>query len=172
MEAVREAARIAQEKVVEAAMAAKDLAAEAMDGMADETPAGKVRTATNNEPWGPTGTQMAEIADMTFGQDVREISAALKERMQAKGTNWRYCYKALNIVEYLVSNGSERCIGEARDMLYDIRALERFQYVDREGKDQGVNIRERSKKIVELLNDNDRIYAERDKARANKRREA
>ena len=110
----------------------------------------------------------AEIADMTFGQDVREITAALRERLQSKGSNWRYCYKALNIIEYLVANGSERCIGEARDMLYDIRALERFQYVDREGKDQGVNIRERSKKIVELLNDNDRIYAERDKARANK----
>ena len=47
---MREAARIAQEKVAEAAMAAKDLAAEAMDGMADDTPAGKVRQATNNEP--------------------------------------------------------------------------------------------------------------------------
>ena len=58
MEAMREAARIAQEKVTEAAMAAKDLAAEAMDGMSDDTPAGKVRVATNNEPWGPTGTQM------------------------------------------------------------------------------------------------------------------
>ena len=136
--------------------------------MDDETPKGKVKAATNNEPWGPTGTQMAEIADMTFGMDVREIMATLRERLQEKGSSWRYCYKALNIIEYLVANGSERCIGEAREMLYDIRALERFQYVDREGKDQGVNIRERSKKIVELLNDNDRVYAERDKARANK----
>jgi hypothetical protein len=92
MEAVREAARIAQEKMAEAAMVAKDLAAEAMSD--DVTPAGKVRVATNNEPWGPTGTQMAEIADMSFGQDVREISGALKERLQANGANWRYCYKA------------------------------------------------------------------------------
>jgi hypothetical protein len=103
MEAVREAARIAQEKIAEAAMVAKDLAAEAMDGMSDDTPAGKVRVATNNEPWGPTGTQMGEIADMTFGHDVREITGALRERLQAKGANWRYCYKALNIVEYLVA---------------------------------------------------------------------
>ena len=28
----------------------------------------KVRDATSNDPWGPTGTQMNEIAQMTYNQ--------------------------------------------------------------------------------------------------------
>lgn len=31
----------------------------------------KVRDATSNDPWGPSGTQMNEIAQMTFNQYVK-----------------------------------------------------------------------------------------------------
>jgi epsin len=30
----------------------------------------KVREATSNDPWGPSGTQMNEIAQMTYNQSV------------------------------------------------------------------------------------------------------
>ena len=30
----------------------------------------KVRDATSNDPWGPSGTQMNEIAQMTYNQSV------------------------------------------------------------------------------------------------------
>jgi hypothetical protein len=30
----------------------------------------KVRDATSNDPWGPSGTQMNEIAQMTYNQQV------------------------------------------------------------------------------------------------------
>jgi epsin len=30
----------------------------------------KVREATSNDPWGPTGTQMSEIAQLTFNSCV------------------------------------------------------------------------------------------------------
>jgi len=34
----------------------------------------KVREATSNDPWGPSGTQMNEIAQMTYNQSVSSPS--------------------------------------------------------------------------------------------------
>lgn len=48
--------------------------------------------------------------------------------------------------------------------------LRQFHFIDQNGKDQGVNVRNRSKELTELLGDVDRIRAERRKARANRNR--
>ena len=44
--------------------------------------------------------------------------------------------------------------------------LRQFHYIDQNGKDQGLNVRNRSKELAELLSDVDRIRAERKKSRA------
>ena len=44
--------------------------------------------------------------------------------------------------------------------------LRQFHFIDQNGKDQGVNVRNRSKELAELLSDVDRIRAERKKARS------
>ncbi|RAL59885.1 hypothetical protein DID88_000512 [Monilinia fructigena] len=44
--------------------------------------------------------------------------------------------------------------------------LRQFHFIDQNGKDQGVNVRNRAKELAELLSDVDRIRAERKKARA------
>ena len=46
--------------------------------------------------------------------------------------------------------------------------LRQFHYIDPNGKDQGINVRNRSKELAELLGDVDRIRAERKKARINR----
>ena len=46
--------------------------------------------------------------------------------------------------------------------------LRQFHYIDQNGKDQGINVRNRSKELAELLGDVDRIRAERKKARINR----
>lgn len=46
--------------------------------------------------------------------------------------------------------------------------LRQFHFIDLNGKDQGVNVRNRSKELAQLLSDVDRIRAERKKARANR----
>jgi epsin len=43
--------------------------------------------------------------------------------------------------------------------------LRQFHFIDQNGKDQGVNVRNRSKELADLLSDVDRIRAERKKAR-------
>lgn len=56
----------------------------------------KVREATNEDPWGPTGPQMAEIAHMTYQYDTfPEVMSMLWKRMLQDNKNaWRRVYKA------------------------------------------------------------------------------
>jgi epsin len=46
--------------------------------------------------------------------------------------------------------------------------LRQFHFIDQNGKDQGINVRNRAKELAELLSDVERIRAERKKARANR----
>ncbi|KAL9079399.1 MAG: hypothetical protein Q9157_001698 [Trypethelium eluteriae] len=86
---------------------------------------------------------------------------------------WRQIYKvaklninALQLLEFLIKNGSERVIDDARSHLSLLKMLRQFHFIDQNGKDQGINVRNRSKELAELLSDVDRIRAERKKSRA------
>jgi epsin len=46
--------------------------------------------------------------------------------------------------------------------------LKQFHFIDQNGKDQGINVRNRSKELVELLSDVEKIRAERKKAKTNR----
>lgn len=81
---------------------------------------------------------------------------------------WRQIYKALQLLEYLIKHGSERVIDDARSHLTLLKMLRQFHFIDQNGKDQGINVRTRSKELADLLGDVERIRAERKKARANK----
>ena len=56
-------------------------------------------------------------------------------------------------------------IDDVRSHLSLLKMLKQFHYTDMNGKDQGINIRNRAKELTELLSDVDRIRAERKKAR-------
>lgn len=79
---------------------------------------------------------------------------------------WRQIYKALQLLEFLIKNGSERVIDDARSHLTLLKLLRNFHFIDQNGKDQGINVRNRAKELAELLGDVDRIRSERKKARA------
>ena len=55
----------------------------------------KVRDATNDEPWGPTGRAMNELAQYTFCYEhYGDVMAMLWKRMLYDNkTNWRRVYK-------------------------------------------------------------------------------
>ena len=63
---------------------------------------GKVREATNDDPWGPTGPLMQELAHSTFTYEhFPEVMSMLWRRMlQDNKTNWRRTYKVRNILIY------------------------------------------------------------------------
>ncbi len=93
--------------------------------------------------------------------------------------------QALQLLEYLIKHGSERVVDDARAHVSTIKMLRDFHYIDDKDKDEGINgtrsfvysrgcfdiriiVRNRSKEIVELLSDVERIRTERRKAKANK----
>ncbi|KAG6826351.1 hypothetical protein H0H92_000234 [Tricholoma furcatifolium] len=129
----------------------------------------KVRDATSNDPWGPSGTQMNEIAQLTYNQnDFVEIMEMLDKRLNDKGKNWRHVFKSLTLLDYCLHQGSENVVIYFRDNAYIIKTLKEFQYVDEEGKDQGANVRQKAKDITNLLMDEARLREER-RARASMR---
>ncbi|CAE6477805.1 unnamed protein product [Rhizoctonia solani] len=122
----------------------------------------KVRDATSNDPWGPSGTQMNDIAQMTYNQnDFVEIMEMLDKRLNDKGKNWRHVFKALTVLDYCLHAGSENTVIYFKDNLYVIKTLKEFQYVDEYGKDQGANVRQKAKDISNLLMDDARLREER-----------
>uniref|UniRef100_A0A182T6I2 ENTH domain-containing protein n=1 Tax=Anopheles maculatus TaxID=74869 RepID=A0A182T6I2_9DIPT len=131
---------------------------------------GKVREATNDEPWGPTGPLMQELAHATFTYEhFPEVMSMLWKRMlQDNKTNWRRTYKSLLLLNYLVRNGSERVVTSSREHIYDLRSLENYTFVDEFGKDQGINVRHKVRELIDFIQDDDRLREERKKAKKNK----
>lgn len=127
----------------------------------------KVREATNNEPWGASSTLMEQIAQATYNFKERgEVLALIVKRFTEKqGNEWRQIYKALQLLEYLVKRGSEKFIDDSRSVLRLVQLLESFHYIDSQGRDQGVNVRNKAKQLVELLQDDTQLRQERKKAR-------
>ncbi|XP_040437729.1 epsin-3 isoform X1 [Falco naumanni] len=133
----------------------------------------KVREATSNDPWGPPSSLMSEIADLTFNTVAfAEVMGMIWRRLNDSGKNWRHVYKALTLLDYLIKTGSEKVTHQCRENLYTIQTLKDFQYVDRDGKDQGINIREKVKQVMALLKDEERLKQERAHALQTKERMA
>ena len=145
---------------------AKNVAAQATTLVAGSELEKKLAEATSNEPWGASGTMLSELARATFSyEDFKVVMNAVWRNLQLTGSLWRVVYKTLNLLDHMLRNGSDRVIEDARDHLRELKALQKFEYIDGEGKDSGVNVREKAKQIVELLNNEAQLNEERDKAR-------
>jgi len=124
----------------------------------------KVREATSNDPWGPSSTQMSEIADLTYNMIAfSEIMQMIWKRLNDHGKNWRHVYKALVLLEYLIKTGSEKVAQQCKENIFAIQTLKDFQFVE-DNKDQGLNVREKAKALVALLKDDERLKNERTRA--------
>jgi epsin len=130
----------------------------------------KVREATNDDPWGASSTLMQEIATGTFNfQNFNEIMPCIYARfMEKEARQWREIYKALQLLEYLIKHGSERVVDDARSHVSTLKMLRNFHYIDDKGKDEGINVRNRARELVEMLSDVEKIRTERRKAKANR----
>uniref|UniRef100_H2YSU4 ENTH domain-containing protein n=1 Tax=Ciona savignyi TaxID=51511 RepID=H2YSU4_CIOSA len=97
----------------------------------------RVREATNDEAWGPSGTIMQELARDTFMYEYfPEVMGMLWKRMLHEGRkNWRRIYKSQLLLMYLIKNGSERVVTSAREHLYDLKSLQDYTCHDEHGKD-------------------------------------
>ncbi|CEP11295.1 hypothetical protein [Parasitella parasitica] len=122
----------------------------------------KVREATSNDTWGPSGSLMNEIAQLTFNeQDFIEIMDMIDRRLNDKGKNWRHVFKALLVLDYCLHVGSENVVLYAKENIYVVKTLKEFQHVDDTGKDVGFNVRQKAKDVTSLLLDDQRLKEER-----------
>ncbi|KAG2185260.1 hypothetical protein INT44_002050 [Umbelopsis vinacea] len=122
----------------------------------------KVREATSNDSWGPSGTLMNEIANATHNpQDFLEIMDMIDKRLNDKGKNWRHVFKALTVLDYCLHVGSENVVLYAKENAYVVKTLREFQHIDDGGRDVGGNVRQKAKDISSLLMDDARLKEER-----------
>ncbi|MCL7030273.1 hypothetical protein MKW94_023075 [Papaver nudicaule] len=129
----------------------------------------KVLDATSDEPWGPHGTDLTEIAQATKKiTECQMVMNVLWSRVSDRGGNWRYVYKALTVIEYLVANGSERALDDIIGHTFAISSLSDFEFVEPNGKDVGINVRKKVETLTALLHDNNKIQEVRNKAAANR----
>ncbi|VDQ14071.1 unnamed protein product [Trichobilharzia regenti] len=84
----------------------------------------KVREATSNDPWGPSSTLMAEIADKTHNvMAFTEIMQMIWRRLNDKSKNWRHVYKSLVLLDYLTKTGSDKVATQCRENIHSIETL-------------------------------------------------
>ncbi|KPP61521.1 epsin-3-like, partial [Scleropages formosus] len=125
----------------------------------------KVREATSNDPWGPSSALMSEIAELTYSMPAFfEVMGMIWKRLNDHGKNWRHVHKALILLEYLVKAGSERVAQQCRENMITIQTLRDFQYVDRDGRDQGVAVREKARHLATLVRDEEKLQRLRTQA--------
>ncbi|XP_024864198.1 epsin-1 isoform X1 [Kryptolebias marmoratus] len=122
----------------------------------------KVREATSNDPWGPSSTQMADISDLTYNAVAcSEIMTMLWKRLK-DDKNWRHIHKSLTLLEYLLKTGDDRVLLKMKENIYIVKALTEYRFVEKDGKDQGVNVREKAKVVLVLMEDDEKLKAERE----------
>jgi len=126
----------------------------------------KLYEVLSHKNWGSSSTLMNDIARETYDYDkFGIISTVMWESMEGqRPAAWRVVFKGLTLLEHLIKNGSERCVDDARNHGHSLRALQQFNYY--EGTiDRGQGVREKSKQIMEMLSDDERVREERMKAR-------
>ncbi|CAM0882810.1 unnamed protein product [Alopecurus aequalis] len=129
----------------------------------------KVLDATSDEPWGPHGSDLADIARATnkYG-DCQIILNVLWQRLGNTDANWRHLYKALAVAEYLLANGTERAVDGIIDNSSQIAVLTRFEFVEPNGKDVGLNVRKKAETVLAIVDDREKLQQVREKAAATK----
>lgn len=126
----------------------------------------KLYEILSHKNWGSSSSLMNEIARETYDYDkFGIISTVMWESLEnQRPAAWRVVFKGLTLLEHLIKNGSERCVDDARSHGNSLRALQQFNYY--EGTiDRGQGVREKSKQIMEMLADDERVREERMKAR-------
>jgi len=126
----------------------------------------KVREATRNEPWGPTGCQLNELTEASLdSQNCSVIYAVLVFRMKYPPEKWRNVYKALQVLEFILKRGSEYGVAEAKEEFPEhLEPLTRFTYIGPDGRDYGINVRVRAAAVEKLLQDDALLKQERKKS--------
>ncbi|XP_059660736.1 ENTH domain-containing protein C794.11c-like [Cornus florida] len=136
--------------------------------LTDVTPAQLLaEEATNANPWAPDTRTLKMISKAAFEvDDYWRIVEILHNRLvRFDRENWRLSYKALIVLEHLLTHGPESVAEEFQSDKDVIREMGSFQHLDEKGFNWGLNVRNKSERILKLLERGSLLKEERDRAR-------
>ncbi|PIA60241.1 hypothetical protein AQUCO_00300033v1 [Aquilegia coerulea] len=136
--------------------------------LTDVTPAELLtEEATNGNPWAPDTRTMSIISRAAFEVDDywRIVEILHKRLVRFDRTNWRVSYKALIILEHLLTHGPESVAEEFQSDRDVIHEMENFQYIDERGFNWGLTVRKKSERLQILLERGPLLKEERDRSR-------
>ncbi|EOA32679.1 hypothetical protein CARUB_v10015977mg [Capsella rubella] len=114
-----------------------------------------VEEVTNDDPISPNAKTMTKIAEASFNTvDYWRIVDVLHRKIgKEKGEmkKWREAYKAMVLLEFLLTHGP---LHLPHDFIYDLdhfRFLSTFQYIDDNGFDWGAQVQKKADQIQTLL---------------------
>ena len=126
----------------------------------------KVREATNNDPWGQSTSVMSDIARATHHHDEYGPLFKMVWKRLNDSEHVMHVQKALILTDYLLRNGAERFINDAKRRSRDISALQKYKQYDANNRDVGGEVRAKAKAVYELLTNDAKLAEERGKAQA------
>ena len=126
----------------------------------------KVREATNNDPWGQSTSVMSDIARATHHHDEYSLLFKMVWKRLNDVEHVMHVQKALILTDYLLRNGAERFINDAKRRSRDISALQKYKQYDANNRDVGGEVRAKAKSVYELLTNDAKLAEERAKAQA------
>jgi len=124
----------------------------------------KVREATSNDKWGASSSQMAEIARATNDYESYPLLFAMLWKRLNDQEHYLHVQKALLLVDYLLRNGSERFVTDAKRRKSDLLRLQEYRSYNADGEDVAKNCRNKAAQLYAVLDSDQRIKDERTKA--------
>eukprot|EP01130_Rhizamoeba_saxonica_P007852 TRINITY_DN3176_c0_g1_i1.p1 TRINITY_DN3176_c0_g1~~TRINITY_DN3176_c0_g1_i1.p1 ORF type:complete len:449 (-),score=103.25 TRINITY_DN3176_c0_g1_i1:47-1393(-) len=111
---------------------------------------------------------MVKIAQATRSSSQCNIIMSILWKRLMDFEVYLHVWKALLLLDYLVKNGDDRVVQICSHRIMDIKSLTKFYYRNSDNEDVGVSVRERTKQLISLLDDPQRLRDERRAARENR----
>lgn len=123
--------------------------------------------ATNGNQGAPDTRTLKIISKAAFEVDDywRIVGILHKKLSSFDKKNWRVSYKAVIVLEHLLTHGPESVAEEFQSDKDVIREMGSFQLIDEKGFNWGLNVRKKSERILKLLEDGQLLKEERNKSR-------
>ncbi|EXC30502.1 hypothetical protein L484_010750 [Morus notabilis] len=145
----------------------KDKIKTARLALTDVTPAQLMtEDATNGNTWPPDTRAIGVISRAAFEvDDYWRIVEILHSRLlNFDRNNWRGPYKALILLEHLLTHGPLRVSEEFKDDIDVIKEMGNFQYIDEKGFNWGLRVNKLCDRVLKLIKNS--VFLDEERARA------
>ncbi|CAN1150459.1 EPN2 [Linum perenne] len=136
--------------------------------LTDVTPAQLLtEEATSGNPWAPDTRTLGSISRAAFELDdyLRIVEILHKRLVRFERKNWRSTYHSLILLERLLTHGPESVAREFQEDTDAIRDIQSFQHIDEKGFNWGLAVRNKSERILKLLENEGLLKEERERSR-------